>query len=45
MELVVVAGVLSTDDLQRGQGRIAHRWGMTAALPSGHPYKTTAPTV
>ncbi|MBD2111733.1 MULTISPECIES: hypothetical protein [Cyanophyceae] len=45
MELVVVAGVLSTDDLLRGQGRLAHKWGMTAGLPSGHPYKATAPMV
>lgn len=26
------------------EGYLAHKWGLTAKLPSGHAYKTTAPT-
>jgi hypothetical protein len=25
------------------EGYLAHKWGLTAKLPSNHPYKTTAP--
>ncbi len=26
------------------EGYLAHKWGLTARLPAGHPYKTAAPT-
>ena len=26
------------------EGYLAHKWGLTANLPSGHPYKTSMPT-
>lgn len=29
---------------QKAEGHLAHKWGLTANLPVGHPYKTTAPT-
>lgn len=34
----------SDADRQRIEGYLAHKWGLTANLPSGHPYKSTAPT-
>lgn len=42
-EIVVVDGALSTDDRQKTEGYLAHKWGLTANLPGGHPYKTVAP--
>jgi len=38
--------VQSTDAAtrQRIEGYLAHKWDLTANLPSGHPYKSTAPT-
>lgn len=33
----------SADDRQKAEGYMAHKWGLTANLPSGHPYKSSAP--
>jgi hypothetical protein len=44
-ELIVCAGELSTADRQKLEGYAAHKWGLTAGLPSDHPYKFSAPTV
>ena len=32
-----------TDERQNGEGYLAHKWGLTAQLPPGHPYKTEPP--
>ena len=40
---VIILEAVSTDDRQKCEGYIAHKWGQTALLPSGHPYKTVAP--
>jgi hypothetical protein len=29
---------------QKLEGYLAHKWGLTANLPGGHPYKTVGPT-
>lgn len=42
-ELVVCTGSVATDERQRVEGYLAHKWGLAANLPSGHPYKTSAP--
>ena len=42
-EIIVVAGAPSTDIRQRIEGYLAHKWGLTANLPSDHPYKINAP--
>lgn len=41
-----IAEVVLSDigDRQKLEGYLAHKWGLTANLPVGHPYKTTAPT-
>lgn len=44
-EIVVVASDISTADREKLEGYLAHKWGLQANLPSGHPYKTTPPTV
>jgi hypothetical protein len=43
-EIVIVLGTPSTDTRQRIEGYLAHKWGLTASLPSDHPYKTVGPT-
>lgn len=43
-ELVVYRGTPTTDIEDRIEGYLAHKWGLTAGLPAGHPYKTVAPT-
>lgn len=35
----------SIDDIDKLNGWAAHKYGLTANLPGGHPYKTVAPTV
>lgn len=44
-EIVVVASDISTADREKLEGYLAHKWGLTANLPSGHPYKSSPPTV
>lgn len=43
-ELILVSDVLSTLNRQKIEGYLAHKWGLTANLPSDHPYKTVGPT-
>ena len=42
-EIVVLLSAASTADRQKIEGYLAHKWGLAAGLPSGHPYKSTAP--
>ncbi len=42
-EVVITAGNDSVLLRQKIEGYLAHKWGTTASLPSGHPYKTVAP--
>jgi len=37
--------VLSTIERQKAEGYLAHKWGLTGSLDSGHPYKSSSPTV
>jgi hypothetical protein len=41
-----IPGTGSTDisDVQKAEGYLAHKWGLTSGLPNSHPYKTSAPT-
>lgn len=41
--LVFVPSVLLLSDRQKFEGWAAHRHGVASLLPSGHPYKTSAP--
>jgi hypothetical protein len=43
-ELVALPTAASLDTRQRIEGYLAHKWGLTANLPSDHPYKTVGPT-
>jgi len=44
-EVLFIGSAVSTDIRQRIEGYLAHKWGLTASLPAGHPYKTSAPIV
>lgn len=43
--LVIGSSRPSAGEPEKLEGWAAHKWGLTANLPSGHPYKTTAPTI
>jgi hypothetical protein len=43
-EIVIYDSALPTENRQKMEGYLAHKWGLEANLPSGHPYKTSAPT-
>lgn len=36
---------LPVSEREKLEGWAAHKWGLTANLPAGHPYKTAAPTI
>ena len=40
-EVVAIASSAASDR-EMLEGHAAHRWGLTGALPAGHPYKTDA---
>jgi hypothetical protein len=43
-ELIDLGATPSTTNRQKLEGYLAHKWGLTANLPAGHPYKTVGPT-
>lgn len=44
-ELLICSSALDTATRQKLEGYLAWRWKLEGSLPSGHPYKTTIPTV
>jgi hypothetical protein len=44
-EVVCYGSTLSTSDRQKMEGYLAWKWNLVSLLPSGHPYKSTRPTV
>ena len=42
-EFVCLQSAPSDPIRQKIEGYLAHKWGLTANLPAGHPYKTTGP--
>ena len=42
-EVVITSQPLSTADQQKLEGYLAWKWGLTANLPSNHPYKLAPP--
>lgn len=43
-EIITTNYSLTTSDAQKIEGYLAHKWGLTASLPSNHPYKNSPPT-
>ena len=51
-EILIFPGTVSTENWQRAEGYLAHKWdsllGVTTlvdALPTGHPYKSSSPMI
>lgn len=42
-EIIVISSALSTDDRQKIEGYLAHKWGLADSIPADHPYKFAAP--
>jgi hypothetical protein len=42
-EVLIYSTDLSDYTIKRMEGYLAHKWGSTANLPSGHPFKSSAP--
>jgi len=42
-EIISFNSYVKTADLQRIEGYLAHKWGLTANLSSDHPFKNSAP--
>lgn len=42
-EAVIYNRALTDAEIEQVEGYLAHKWGQTALLPSGHPYKSAAP--
>ena len=42
-ELIFLEGTLAEAERQRVEGYLAHKWGLEANLPAGHPYKDAGP--
>jgi hypothetical protein len=43
-DIVICPSILPIGDTERLEGYIAHKWGIAASLPGGHPYKLVPPT-
>ena len=43
-EYIILRRNATTTERQKLEGYLAHKWGLTANLPSDHPYKTVGPT-
>jgi hypothetical protein len=44
-EVIICENAQTDQDIRRLEGYLAHKWGLTANLPSNHPYKSAAPTI
>jgi hypothetical protein len=42
-EIILVPNSTSNSDRERLEGYLAHKWGLEANLPAGHPYKSAPP--
>jgi hypothetical protein len=44
-EIIVCTSSLSLEEYEKIEGYLAHRWGLEANLPSGHPYEDAPPVI
>lgn len=42
-EIICFSGILSTDDRQKAEGYLAHKWNLTGSLDASHPFKFLKP--
>jgi hypothetical protein len=43
-ELIIIDSRLSTENRQKLEGYLAHKWGLASELPADHPYRSAAPS-
>ncbi len=43
-EIILIKRTLTTDERDKMEGYLAHKWGLEGDLPGGHPYFTNPPT-
>jgi hypothetical protein len=43
-EVIILDTAIADDHRYKIEGYLAHKWGLTASLPSGHPYADNPPT-
>jgi hypothetical protein len=43
--VIVTNAILTTDQRQRVEGYLAHRYNIQSSLPSGHPFRDLPPTI
>jgi len=44
-EFIIINSTVNTTTRQKMEGYLAHKWGLTANLPSDHPYKSLPPII
>jgi hypothetical protein len=44
-EVLIISDDLSTEERQKIEGYLAHKFGIESNLPSNHPYKISSPTI
>jgi hypothetical protein len=42
-EFIIIKGAVNAATRQKLEGYLAHKWGLAANLPAGHPYKSSPP--
>jgi hypothetical protein len=42
-EFIMLDGYAVSTDIEYLEGYLAHKWGLEASLPGGHPYKSSPP--
>jgi hypothetical protein len=45
MEILIYQGAMSTEDRERMEGYLAHKWGLADSLHFAHPYRFNPPTL
>ncbi|NDH01416.1 MAG: LamG domain-containing protein, partial [Opitutae bacterium] len=43
-ELIIFNNELSDTDIEKIEGYLAHKWGLTNSIPNNHPFKSVAPS-
>lgn len=44
-EFIMANSTLSQENIERVEGYLSHKWGLSGNLPSGHPYKNNPPYI
>jgi len=44
-EVLIINGAVSAANREKLEGYLAHKWGMTGSLPTGHPYRSQSPSI